>query len=699
MALDGSAFSLKLGFKDNPSGPTDDFVNLNSNSFSAAAPQNGRGILLKPGGFTPGPIETDTKWGQVQTLTITVRIDGDSKDDCIALLRNLNRFIQRSNFYFQDVGDNVPARNDGRWHDGEAAVLTYQAADATYPVYFDVISGTPAQQPDLVTLSTRTLDNITFTLKIRAGSRLDRVKLNNGVAMGDAAEPFSVDSTSYGGKFTAGWAFTGTWFIGEDNVNYPAPLVGVRTLVAHTAGATFTTNSFEVKTGDLILPALSIAFGLSLPTGGTFTVKLQGWNGTSWVDKLTLVNLSSFTGLASPSFDNPKWNRYSNGTYTVESGITLVRLTGTLPTLTGNGFGRVGFDKFAMWKNIGSTEPLTEYCTGGKTMGIPTFNVYGLRGDVKVPVKMRIDNPSSSQLERFFIVSGMTQDLGVYGNRTEFPLFGLDLKAIPSGTTAAQLPWGTLPGDRTGTGTSESFALDSNFNNRALDRHPRIYRAFLVYAANDAISISAVKLGVAFNSSANLETKTYNTALPNTYTGNTTPTASQYAMFELGDFELSRPGIAWENNIQLVNPTTYVTITHTSSANRHLSVAGVILLPTKPGALMAATFDIGTANLAIYPLAVELYSEGKALRGGIQPAPLSGDIPVEVNSYDPTGLLKGKKLWVLPAEASTPTMAMRFEILMLRSRDATTKLFSFDARDAKQVSIEYTPRYLYGMAS
>jgi hypothetical protein len=311
---------------------------------------------------------------------------------------------------------------------------------------------------------------------------------------------------------------------------------------------------------------------------------------------------------------------------------------------------------------------------------------------------MRIDNPSASQIERFFIVSGMTQDLGTPSNRAEYPVFGLDLAGIQSSTAAANLPWGTLPGEQTGTGTTSAFSLQSGLS-RYLDRHPRSYRAFLVYAANDAISISAVKLGIALNSSNNLETKTFNTALPNTYTGNTTPTASQYAMYDLGVFQLSRPGIAWENNVQLVNPTTYVTITHTSSANKHISVAGVILLPTKPGAQMAATFDIGAGNLAIYPLSVEIYSEGKAIRGGIQASPLSGDIPIEVNSYDPTGLLKGTKLWVLPAEASTPTMAMRFEILMLRSRNDTTKLFSFDARDAKQVSIEYTPRYLYGMAS
>jgi hypothetical protein len=140
MASDGSAFSLRLGFKDSPT-VGDDFIDLNSQSFSLSNPTKGRGILLQPGGFAPGPIEMDAKWGPVQTLTMTVRIDGDTKDDAIGLLRTLNRFVQRSNFYFQDSGDNVSSRSDGKWHDGEAAVLTFQPADATFASYFDVIAG------------------------------------------------------------------------------------------------------------------------------------------------------------------------------------------------------------------------------------------------------------------------------------------------------------------------------------------------------------------------------------------------------------------------------------------------------------------------------------------------------------------------------------------------------------------------------
>jgi hypothetical protein len=700
MASDGSAFSLRLGFKDSPT-VGDDFIDLNSQSFSLSNPTKGRGILLQTGGFAPGPIEVDPKWGQVQTLTMTVRIDGDSKDDCIGLLRTLNRFVQRSNFYFQDSGDNVSSRSDGRWHDGEAAVLTFQPADATFASYFDVIAGTPAPLPDLITLSTRTLDSISFSLKIRAGSRLTRVRLNNGVAMGDAAPPFNVSSAVYGGNFTAGYTFSGgagAWQIIEDGISGLIAKYGVRTLTAQLSGASLTTNGFEVKSGDVIVPDIWAAFGTSLPTGGTFTAKLQAFISSVWTDVQTFASVSSFTGLASPSYTSPNWIRYSGTAYTVTT-ATQVRLSITAPTLTGSFAGAMGIDGLACWKNlVGNVVPLTEYVTGGKTAGIPAFNVYGLRGDVKVPIKMRFDNTSASQVERFFIVSGMTQDLGTPAKRTEYPVFGLDFGSLTSATTAAQLPWGTLPNNElTGAGTTASFSLDNNLTSRNLDRHQRLYRAFLWYAANDAITISAVKLIIPLNGN-NLETKTYNTALPGTYTGNTTPTAAQYQPYDLGDFLFSRPGIGWEDNVQPINSGAFVTITHTSSANRHISVAGVIFLPQKVNSPMAATLDVGAA-VATFPLAAEIYNEGKAPRGAIQVFPQSGNIPTELNSFDPTAILKGGNLWVLPAEASTPTMAMRFEVLMFRGRDATTKLFSFDARDTKQVSIEYTPRYLYGMAS
>jgi hypothetical protein len=695
--------SVKLGFKDSP-GSGDDFIDLMVTQFNPANPANYVGYVIDQGGFAMGPVEDNAKWGKVRTLAITVQIEGSSKDDAIARLRTLNRFIQRSSFFFQDNGDNVSSRGDGKWHDGEAAVLTYQPRNASYAVYWDVIRGEPANMPDMITLQDKTLPGITFSLLVRAAGRLTRVRLNNLVAMGDAAPPFMVVSPGgYAGEtaaFNCGWTFTGTWNIVESTANGQAPKYGFRTLVSSATGSTFTTNGGEVSqnNGDVVVPELWIALGTAAPTGGTLTVKMQTWNGSVWADQQTLVSLSSFGGLTSPSFTAPNWIRYTGTVYTVGSGISQVRLTGTLPTLLGSTAGQVAFDGFANWKNlINNTVPTTEYATGGKTMGIPAFNVYGLRGDVKTPIKMRIDN-TGSQIERFFVVSGMTQDLGTPSNRVEYPLFGLDLAGQEQTTAAPQLPWGTLPGDQSGSGTTTTLSL-SNYINRTLDRHPRLYRAFLVYAANDAISISAVKLGVAMGSSSNLETKTFNVALPNTYTGNTVPTASQHAIYELGDFLYSRPGVGWEDNINGLYIGTFVTLTHTSSVNRHISVAGVILMPLKVGSMVAATLDIGSAGLANFPLAVEIYNEGKAPRGAIQPAPNSGSIPIEMSSYDSTGILKGGTLWVLPAEASTPTMAMRFEVLMFRSRNDTTKLYTFDARDTKQVSIEYTPRYLYGMAS
>lgn len=701
MATDNTYDSVKLGFVDGPT--TGDFIDLMVTQFSPDNPAKYVGYTIAQGGFSMGPVENDDKWGMVRTLTITVQIEGKSKDDAIARLRTLNRFIQRSNFYFQDTGDNVSSRGDGKWHDGEAGVLTYKPAGATYEVYWDIIRGTPANQPDMITMQNKTLPSVTFSLVVRAAGRLTRVRLNNIVAMGDAAPPFNVSSTAYGGNFRAGWAFTGTWVTGENSTSYLAAKYGVRTLTAQSSAATFTTNGGEVSnaTGDVVVPEIWIAMGKVLPTGGALTCKLQTFNGTSWSDQQTFVNLSNFTGLASPSFGQPTWVRYTGTPYVVASGVQQVRLTCTVPTLTGTLAGAIGFDGAANWRNlINNTVPVTEYATGGKTMGIPAFNVYGLRGDVKTPIKMRVESfGTNGAAERFTIVSGMTQDLGAASSRVEYPLFGLDLSSNDSGaSTALQLPWGTLPFEDTGAATSSGYGINANIANRTLDRRQRLYRTFIIYAANDVAAISSVKIQMMLGNGSNIESKTFNTALPQTYAGNTTPAAFQYAMYELGDFLFSRPGIAWEENLQVpYNNAGYITLTHSNNANRHTAVAGVILLPLKVGSQMAASVDVGPQQN--WPRAVEIYNEGKAPRGAVVAFSGSGNVPIELSSYDTTANMKGGNLWVLPAEASTPTMAMRFEVLMLQYRNDTTKLYTFDAQDTKQVSIEYTPRYLYGMAS
>lgn len=707
MAIDGSEFTLRLGFKDSP-GPGDDFVDLNYNSLSFSNPTKGRGYLIHQDGFSMGEAVVDENWGEVCQLNFSVRLDGDSRADVHAMLRNLNRFLLRSNKYFDDAGDNHSSRSDGKFHDGEATVLTFKPADADNEVYFDVISGTRAIPANLIEPQIRTISKVTFTLLVRAGSRspltkggLARVRLNNGVAMGDAAEPLKVYS-AYSGEQDAlrcGWVFSGTtdWAIGDTTGGYLAPKYGVRVLTAQNSGTlTFTTNTFEVKQGDVVIPDTWLARGLS--GSPSVTMKLQIWNGSVWADQQTFVSSPTLT--LAPSFTAPVWTRFTGTAYTVASGITLGRITTTVTGLSGSLAGALGFDGIAAWKNpIGGVVPTTEYATGGKTAGIPAFNVYGIRGDVKTPIKMRIDNTSASQIERIFVMSGMTQDLGTSPNRIEYPLFGLDLAALQSVTTAANLPWGTLAGDQTGNGvdTSSTYQLITNQMVRYADRRQRIYRAIIFYAANDSAGITSVKLSMTFGSTANAETKTFNVALPQTYIGNTTPTAAQYLPYDLGEWQLSRPGIAWEENLQQVDAT--VILTHSNNANRHTSIAGVILLPTKPGALMAASLDIGSQ--AIYPLSVEIYNEGEAPRAGIQATPLSsGDIPIELSSYDPTSQLTGGDLWVMPAEATSPTMAMRFEILMFRTRDVNTpNLYGFDARDTKQVSIEYTPKYLNGMSS
>lgn len=706
----GSLDSIILGFKDGP-GPGDDFIHLHLTQADYDSPSKSVGNTLYPGGFAMSQVQDDDRWGQVRILTFTVMIDGKGKDDVIARLRNLNRFILRSNIYFKSKGGNPSSRSDGKWHEGQATVVTYRPAGASYEVYWDVISGTPAQPPDMITMQDASLPSVTFSLTVRANGRLGinkttgqlpRVKLNNVVAMGDAAYPMRtsalVSGSNYGGGFLAGYTFSGTsdWQIMTDGAGLSAKY-GVRTLTAQNTGTlTFTTNGGEVKAGDVVIPDIWIAAGTNASLG-TPTVKMQIWNGATWTDQQTLVSSSALLSQA-PSFAAPNWVRFTGTAYTVVGGITLVRLSTTVTGLVGSFGGAMGFDGLAIWKNpTGNVAPTSEYATGGKTMGIPTFTVYGIRGDSLTPIKLRVDN-TGSQTERFFIIGGTSQDLGTATNRIERPVFALDLdKDNFAAATALNLPWGTLPVESTGAGTTSTYSLDKATAIYTLkgDRHQRDYRVFIIYAANDAVTISSVKLQTTWNSNTNAETKVFNKTLPNTYTGNTTPTASQYNLFELDSYKLSRPGITWEENTQFI--AAAISLTHTSSANRHISIAGVILVPFQKPGPMAATLDIGTQ--AVFPLSVEIHNEGRAPRAAIQASPASGDIPVEINSYDTAALLKGGNFWVMPTECTSPTMATRFEILMLRSQNSTTKLYTFDATDPKQVSIEYTPRYLYGMAS
>jgi hypothetical protein len=596
---------IKLAFKDSPT-TGDDFINLNflKQPDPSIPGSTGVGYVLRQGGYSEGQPYLDGNNRLVRDITITLDIEGTSRDDAVAKLRNLKRFISRTRSYFAQFGGNPPARSDAKGHQGQAAVLTIQAPNATNELYWDVIGGPDPQLPSLAgALTKASFDNVQVTFTVDAWARGARVVLDNLIDSGDFASPYNI--TSFNGNLDGNWTYPNTtdWTLPPS----PVQTFGIQSLRwSATSSTTATSNeATEFKTGDVIVPAIWIYFTGST-VSGTLTVKLQGWNGSAWVDKLTIA---SVTGAVTAT----TWARYTNGSYTVESGITKLRLSITSPN-TNVSASACYFNGVAMWRNpTGGTVP-TEYLGSGRTVGMPQCNVYNIQGDVPAPIMMRIMDGPAGVDDTIFVAGGMAQDLGTVTNRLEYPLFGMDMRPAATGTSSAVIFGGSLPTEQTGAGTT-STATTTNLIVGTLDRRPRLYRAFLIYALNDAVTVSSVKLSIPLNSTSNVESKTFTVALPNTYTGTGTIAAGNFRAYELGDFQFSRNGVSWEENTQSwISSSTFITITHNSSANRHCSIAGIILLP-------ADQYVSVNTNTSLHPTTnsgVDILNEGTAPRIAVQ---------------------------------------------------------------------------------
>jgi hypothetical protein len=672
---------IKLGFKDSPT-TGDDFINLNFLAQPATPNTIGYGYWILGGGYQEGQPYLDANNRLVRDLTFTLSIEGSSRDDAIARFRNLKRFISRTRSYFAQFGGNPPARSDAKGHQGQAAVLTMQAPSATNELYWDVVGGPDPVLPSIAGKLTKTsFDNVQVTFTVDAWARGARVVLENLIDTGDFANPYSI--TGFNNNLRGGWTYPNTtdWTLDTSRSKY-----GIKALKWNASSSTTLTSNepAEVTLGDVIVPSIWIYF-LDPTITGTLTVKLQKFSSAAWSD--AGVTVASITGAVTAGV----WTRYDGAAYTVASGVSKVRLAIVSPTGGVHYFGGA-----AMWKNPTGNAVPTEYLGAGRTVGMPQCNVYNVQGDVPSPIMMRVMTGVGAEAKNF-IAGGMAQDLGTISNRLEYPVFGMDMRPAATATGSTVIFGGSLPTEQTGSG-STSTANVTNTLVGLLDRRPRIYRAFLIYALNDAVTVSSVKLSASLGFSGNAESKTFNVVLPSTYTGTGTIAAGNFRAYDLGDFQLSRQGINWEENFQTwVNASAFVTITHTSSANRHCSIAGVILLPADQFTSINAntSLNAGGANSG-----VDIYNEGTAPRVAVQSATLGSgstqNVPVELASWDSSASFTGGDLYLEPSDYGDntgPTKAMRYEVLLFQAYDSTTKLYTFSASDTKAVSVSYTPRY------
>jgi hypothetical protein len=219
-----------------------------------------------------------------------------------------------------------------------------------------------------------------------------------------------------------------------------------------------------------------------------------------------------------------------------------------------------------------------------------------------------------------------------------------------------------------------------------VDRLPRLYRAYLMYAANDSAAITALMLTII------RDVRTYTVAIPQTYTGTGNAAAGDFRLYDLGDFYYPRPGVSWANYSGGQGANSSVVVTHSTSTNRRVSIGGVLLIPAHDG---SAIMDAGVSGFGD-TVQLTLYTHGSAPRVAVNYA---GD-PQDLTTWNTTGLLLGGNIKLVPAVSSSTTqgpICNRLSILMLRARSSTNdRVYTFNAQDTYSAWVEYSPRYLYG---
>jgi hypothetical protein len=663
--------NLKLAFKDAPLA-TDDMVNLNQLSANPSTnPTGSVGIELIS--YSEGEIQNG-----YQELSLVLNIEGTSRDDVIARYRQIKRYGQRTRMYFKRFsGDdddpttpvklplgNIPARLDGLWQQGSAAVLTFKADWATKEVYWNVVDYRLSEPDYSLVNSQYSFNGVNLTLIVQAGARGTRVILDN-IIHGDYCPPFTLTGTPQTCGYTMGgaaWTQETSTFGG---ITPNRALFGNFMLqVQNSATTTTSTESQDYVTGDILIPGI---YGGGVVGSGSIIIKFQGWNGAAWVDIQTIATITASVGV---------WTPYQGTAYTANTAThSKVRLS-----LTGSASCRFYFDGGFIWRNpVGSVLP-TEYVSPGKVVNAPAFNVYNVQGDIPAPMQLWQGLAKSNVSNQSIFVAGSVDFDPSFENLIENMCF-----VTANGTLDSTMFFGRVGLFSSGAGTSSSYAFYSSAAARTVDYRSRIYRAFLVYAANDSSTITAVTLNA-----AGLQ-KTFTVALPQTYAGNLDATASQYRIYDLGDFFMRRPGTAWEETTTTIGSGTSVTLTHSSNANRHTAVAGVILLPAR---------QFGTVDMItpLTQLLVTTYSEAGAPVAGYSTITTS-TIPVqEISGPGLAGTLTGGDFMLMPNANPNVYTCQRFDVLVLTDRDSTySNLYTFDASGTTHTALRYAPRYSSGV--
>jgi len=649
--------TLNLGFIDNPTIGTDDAIGLGGATSSCHLD-----------GYDLGNVQIDEAGRFVRNIKIDLQITGASVDAIQTTLRQIERYIYQTKFYFDRLGGTLPSRSDGAWHSGLAAVLTFQSQAATKKVYWNVLDGSIDLAKDAF-VDALILDlklNVTVNLVVEASARGDRAKLDNLIKCGGLEPPFCTTSNP---AYTAGWTLANTTaWVSQTTGGYYGPYclrwsaTGASTTSYATVTQDFTANS------DKVLGSIWLKGSIS---AGTLTVRVEYFASGSWS---TLV---TFTGLNAVSSISSNWTQYLTAATLIPTSTTNLRIAIISPST-----GTISIDGVALWRNpVNDTVPV-EFVSAGNLSGNPAFYVYNAQGDTTAPLNLMTVVPTTAGgSQRVIIVGGQYYDTTV-----EYPIPGLGFD-LAGTTTASTMYFGALGQVLTGTGTTGTFAVGSTHPTWIIDYRPRMYRAFLIYAANDAITISKVTVTVG------VINKSYTVALPNTFTGNTTPTAGQYAVYDLGDFFFRRPGIAWDETQSTIGQFSNdsVTITHTSSANRQLAVAGVIMLPAD----QFGTIDLSTATTQVI---LQTYNEADAPVVGYNTATVAGSAsPVRDLSFlSSTATLVGGEYYLAPSGNSVGFDANHYEILFLTGRTGTN-YYTFDASLDTHVFCHYTPRYTYGV--
>jgi hypothetical protein len=360
----------------------------------------------------------DETYGPVQTITLQMLWQGTNRSryDAVQKAGRIQTLLMRGTQYLERKGGNLPSATDGSWHEGHAVTMTQFLSGMYQPVYWNVISGSVKLPDDYmdVSFSGGALRG-TITLTAQAHARGTQQTLDNLVACGDFAQPFSV----YDSAFTAGWSYSNVfnWSVSTEQAWW-----GDRSLKALGSSSDYfiTNASRAVVPGDVLVPALMVYSTVAL--SGTVAIQLQFYNGTNWtsIAPVTITTLPTLPGTS--TLQAATWTPVIGAATVLPAGAQQVRLQATLASVPSTT--ALYFDGVAIWRNPNNNRVPDEYVTGGYSLGIPHLRVYGVKGDTDTPLQLAVFPISNAYLGDTTYIGMMDLDTNV-----DKPLYPLDLRA------------------------------------------------------------------------------------------------------------------------------------------------------------------------------------------------------------------------------------------------------------------------------